>query len=258
MLENTPLAAASGAEPLLYVAELLHRVSNEYASAISLASVAASGSSSPEVRTALEPVIELLAQLVKAHRVLSPPTVESAADLGGYLTQLCQAKAEAELERRGTTLRLAVVSPVALDNVRCWRVGLIVSELITNAARHGLPSGPGEICVLLAADAGQVVCRVSDNGSAAATITPGLGTRIVDALAAELDGRVERRFGETGATITLTFPAQSCRSAHWPENSPRLAVGRHVGGIPRNCQPSAQSATLAGRHRMRTATRPRG
>lgn len=50
MLNATPTLPPSGGEPLLYVAELLHRVSNEYASAISLASVMASRASSPEAR----------------------------------------------------------------------------------------------------------------------------------------------------------------------------------------------------------------
>jgi len=97
--------------------------------------------------------------------VLLPPVVDGTVDLGDYLTRLCQAKVAAELERRGTTLRLAVRSPSALDPARCWRVGLIVSELITNAARHGLPPGRGEIFVSVAANATQVVCRVSDNGA---------------------------------------------------------------------------------------------
>jgi len=160
MLNASPTVAPSGGEPLLYVAELLHRVSNEYASAISLASVTASRASSLEAKSALKIVIEHLVQLASVHRVLLPPVVDGTVDLGDYLTRLCQAKAAAELERRGTTLRLAVGSPLALEPARCWRVGLIVSELITNAARHGLPSGRGEIFVSVAANAAQVVCRV--------------------------------------------------------------------------------------------------
>ena len=222
-----PQYLVSGAEPLLYVAELLHRVSNEYAGAISFASVMASRASSPEARSALKTVIEHLVQLASAHRVLF---ADGTADLGDYLTRLCQAKVAAELERRGTTLRLAVVSSVALDHARCWRVGLIVSELITNAARHGLPSGRGEIFVSVAANAAQVVCRVSDNGAATAAFRPGLGTRLVDALAAELDGHVERRFGGDGATITLMFPARSYRHARWPESGSFDHVRMRRGG----------------------------
>ena len=211
MLNGTPSVPASCGEPLLYLEELLHRVSNEYASAISLASVMASRASTDEAKMALETVIEHLAQRAAVHRVLSPPVVDGTTDLGDYLMRLCRAKVAAELERRGTTLRLAVVSPVVLDHARCWRVGLIVSELITNAARHGSSSGRGEILISVATNAGRVVCRVSDKGAATAAFKPGLGTRLVDALAADLDGHVERRFSEDGATITLTFPARSIR-----------------------------------------------
>lgn len=206
MLNGASTVPVSNGDPLLYVVELLHRVSNEYASAISLASVVASRASSHEAKNALETVIEYLVKLASAHRVLLPPVVDGTADLGDYVTRLCQAKVAADLERRGTTLRLAVGSAVALDPARCWRVGLIVSELITNAARHGLPSGRGEIFISVAANAAQVVCRVSDSGAATAACRPGLGTLLVDALATELDGHVERRFAGDGATITLTFP----------------------------------------------------
>jgi two-component sensor histidine kinase len=89
-----------GGEPLVYVAELLHRVSNGYAGAISLASVMASRASSPEAKSALGTVIEHLFRLAAVHRVLLPPVADGTVDLGDYLTRLCQAKVAAELERR--------------------------------------------------------------------------------------------------------------------------------------------------------------
>jgi two-component sensor histidine kinase len=81
MLNGAPTVPLSGSEPLLYVAELLHRVSNEYASTISLASVMASRASSPEVKSALKTVIEHLVRLASAHRVLLPPVDGGTADL---------------------------------------------------------------------------------------------------------------------------------------------------------------------------------
>ena len=99
MMNGTPSVPASGGEPLLYLEELLHRVSNEYASAISLASVMASRASTDEAKMALETVIEHLAQRAAVHRVLSPPVVDGTTDLGDYLMRLCRAKVAAELER---------------------------------------------------------------------------------------------------------------------------------------------------------------
>jgi hypothetical protein len=131
------------ANPLLYKAELFHRMSNEYAAAISFVSTVASESRNSEVMSALTAVVDHLTQLANAHRVLSPPNMEGEADLEEYLARLCNAKVGTEFIRPDATLRLAVSTSVALDSARCWRFGLILSELITNAAR-GLGWGPGE------------------------------------------------------------------------------------------------------------------
>src|SRR5882757_9448867 len=93
MLNDRPSPTVLGprSEPSLYMAELLHRVGNEYAIAIALASTA-SRKSSTEAKAALETVIQHLAQLGTVHRLLLPPAVEEGVDLGDYLARLCQTK----------------------------------------------------------------------------------------------------------------------------------------------------------------------
>ena len=204
-MRDSRTALAFGQEQMLYVAELLHRVNNDYTSAILLASLLASKSSSQEVKSALGRVIGHLTDLTRVHRVLSPPAAEGSSDLGDYLCRLCEAK-QVQLEWRNMMVHLVIESRVPLDNARCWRVGLVVSELITNAMRHGPASGADRILVSLVEEAGQIVCRVTDNGGGAETFRLGLGTHLVDALANELKGRIERRFGESGTAITLSFP----------------------------------------------------
>jgi two-component sensor histidine kinase len=202
-------SATSHTGSLLYVAELLHRVRNEYAKAIATASVMASRSASRETKVVLGEVIEYLTQLAKAHQLLSPPAFEGVADLGDYLARLCNIKVSTELAWRGTSLHLAVSSRIEIDSARCWRAGLIVAELITNAERHGAASGPAKIVVSAYLDANEVVCRVANDSFTTSMFTPGLGTYLVDELAAEIDGRIERRFDEKGVMITLSFPADS-------------------------------------------------
>jgi hypothetical protein len=109
--EGAPTVSVSGGEPLLYVVELLHRVSNEYASAISLASVMGSRASSHEAKSALETVIEHLVQLATAHRVLLPPVVDGTVHLGDYLDAALPSQSGGGARAAGTTLRLAVGSP---------------------------------------------------------------------------------------------------------------------------------------------------
>ena len=111
MLNRTPTALASGAELLHYVSELLHRVSNEYAKAISLVSVIASRLSSREVRSALENVIEHLSRLAKLDRVLSPPFADGATELREYLhpAMSSQGRGATHAARRDDTPRYPVV-----------------------------------------------------------------------------------------------------------------------------------------------------
>jgi two-component sensor histidine kinase len=122
---------------LLYVSELLHRLSNDYANAISFASALAARSFNDEAKAAMYEVIDHLHALAGLHDVLRPPLTGGLADLGEHLAKLCRTMSSALLEQRGITLRLAVSEPVLLDRRRCWLATLIVSELVTNAARHG-------------------------------------------------------------------------------------------------------------------------
>ena len=190
----------------LFFTEFLHRVKNEYACAISLATRLAAGSSNEETKAALAQVIDQLHALASAHDILRPPLTAALTDLGAKLTRLCRVMTSSRLAQRGIELNLAISEPVLLDCRRCWRAELIVSELITNASRHAFVSQAGRISVAVKTASGHVICRVSDDGSPAATIKRGLGTELIDALAADLDGYVERHHKASGTTATLCFP----------------------------------------------------
>ena len=190
----------------LYLAEFLHRVHNGYTCAISLANRLAARSAHEETKTVLAQIINCLHALAALHQMLRPPLTAAPADLSANLTQLCYAMTLSGLAERGIELHLAVTEPVMLDAKRCWRAELIISELITNASRHAFTSRAGRISVAVETAAGQIICRVSDDGSPTATLKRGLGSELIDALAADLDGYVERIHKAAGTTITLLFP----------------------------------------------------
>ena len=91
---------------------------------------------------------------------------------------------------------------------QCWYVGLIVSELITNAARHAFNERAGSIRVETRSMDDQVLCTVIDDGAAAVRPARGSGSEINDALAAQLGGTLSRTFSANGTTATLTFPCR--------------------------------------------------
>jgi two-component sensor histidine kinase len=188
----------------LYAAELLHRVHNEYTCAISLATRLAV-SSSKETKAALAQIVDQLHALARAHEILRPPTTTAVSDLSAGLMRLCQVMTSSRLAERGIKLNLSISEPVLLDAKRCWRAQLIISELITNASRHAFGSGAGRISVAAECVSGEVFCYVSDDGSPPINVTSGLGTELVDALAADLNGTVERHYATSGTTVTLRF-----------------------------------------------------
>src|ERR1700730_7798434 len=96
-----------------------------------------------------------------------------------------------------------------MSSERCWRLGLIVSELITNAERHAFRNGGGLIRIELLPSTSFVECRVTDNGVGEENAVPGHGLRIIESLAKSLGGTINQHIGPQGATAVLIFPSET-------------------------------------------------
>jgi two-component sensor histidine kinase len=209
MIQSLPLPRDTSGASLLHVAELTHRIRNEYMRAISFASLMATKTGNQEAKSVLGEIIRHLHSIAQTHGVLTPPLAEGVADLGETLARLCRALARStEIEHRGVTLFYSFDEPVLIDARRCWRAALIISELINNACRHAFGHRSGAILVAVVVRLDDIVCTVSDDGSSGPSVEAGLGTQLIDALAAEINGAVNRSFGECGTTITLSFPKE--------------------------------------------------
>ena len=205
MSQQTVLTSGVSDEARLLLREFSHRINNEFASAIGALSIAAR-SANDEAKAALAAVQDQLQMYARVHHALQMPEHTSRIDAAAYLRQLCWAISRSKLERKGIELRF-VERTFRMNSERCWRLGLIVSELITNAERHAFRNGGGSIRVELLPSLSFVECRVTDNGTAEANARPGHGLKIVEALAKSLGGTIDQRFGPQGATAVLIFPA---------------------------------------------------
>jgi two-component sensor histidine kinase len=186
------------------VEELNHRVINEFAEAIATLSLVSRNAVEP-VRAACEKAAQRLHAHAAAHRALLPPAGDTMVNAGDYLRQICTAYAGAALA--DGDVRLIVKSePVDLSPDRCWRLGLIVAELVRNAARHGLSNRRGLVLVRLTRRFGETSCLVCDTGQTTRTNAPGRGRRLMTALAADLGGSIEWWFTPQGAMARLLFP----------------------------------------------------
>jgi two-component sensor histidine kinase len=205
--------------------ELIHRINNEFSSLIGAVSRTAARSLNHEVKVALAHIIELLSHYAELHHALQMPDNDTHVDATSYLENLCLSISRSKLDGMKIDLVLTA-SPLHLPSEGCWRLGMIVYELVTNAARHAFGNGNGQVRVELSRAGKLVECRVVDNGSAPTSVGRGRGLKIVDELVKGLDGRLDQRFGPRGSFSILTFPHRG---------DPRqVGAGEKAGAICRN------------------------
>jgi two-component sensor histidine kinase len=185
----------------LFLRELNHRIRNELTSAICAVSAKAVQSDNVAVKAVLLDVVDLLHQCADVHRALRMPDQGRLTDAARYLQRLCFSITKHRLDRLAIRV-LFSADDLQLEGERCWKLGLIVSELLTNVARHAqFDARHPELRVELMLVGNLVKCRVSDNGSAFEPIRRGQGLTIIGELANSLGGRCAAE----GSSFLLTF-----------------------------------------------------
>jgi two-component sensor histidine kinase len=190
----------------LLLRELNHRINNELTCAICAVSAKAVQTDSVAVKEALLDVVDLLHQCADVHRALHIPDQGRLTDAARYLKQLCFSVTKYRLDRLAIRV-LFSAGDLRLEGERCWKLGLIVSELLTNVARHAqFDARLPELRVELMLAGNVVKCKVSDNGSAPEPVRRGRGLAIIGDLASSLGGRVHTSCAADGSSFLLSFP----------------------------------------------------
>lgn len=204
MTMQRPIPTAVAEMPLHLVEEINHRVINEYAEAISSLSLAAAEGPSGDAPAALVLAAERLRAHADTHRALLRPA-DGQVNLADYIGGLCASLSRASLADRRVHLTLDS-DDIWISSARAWRIGLAISELVRNAARHGLHGRGGSIAVRLAEHDGHILGRVGDNGLAREALQPGRGVGLVRALAAELGGSADWLLSPSGCMAHFHVP----------------------------------------------------
>ena len=203
MITSNTMPSASEMGTLLR--ELNHRINNQLAAVINLISIEAVRAEGTEAKASLSSAVELLHGCAEVHRALRMPEPETLIDAGVYVRRLCSALTVALLNRLDIRLTLNAES-LPLQPERCWRLGLIVNELVTNVTKHArFEARSGHITIKIAHRLGVANCVVADNGSAAPSGRQGQGLRIIRTLARSLGGRVELGLGANFRSVVLSF-----------------------------------------------------
>ena len=226
----------------LLLRELNHRIKNELTSAIYAVSAKAVRSDSVAVKAALLDVVDLLHQCADVHRALNVPDQGRLTDAARYLQQLCFAITKYRLDRLAIRV-LFSADDLRLEGERCWKLGLILSELLTNVARHAqFDAGHPELRVELMLAGNIVKCRVSDNGSASEPTPRGQGLAIIGELAGSLGGRVHTSCAAGGSSFLLTFPLTAAEQR--VAGAPRVVLKRRKMRAPQRLQASSGTEGL--------------
>jgi two-component sensor histidine kinase len=187
--------------------ELNHRVKNNLAIVSAMLSMQARAATSLEVRESLTTAVARIQTIADVHASLYRTGRKDEVDFAAYLNDLCRRLRSSVLDEGRITLALEV-EPASLPLDKAVALGVLVNELVTNAAKHAYPppSG-GPINVRLAHAPESLVLTVGDAGPGfpSEPRDSGLGMRLIRSLVQQL-GATLRIEQDRGAALHVRLP----------------------------------------------------
>ena len=190
------------------VKEINHRVKNSLQLVSSMLSLQAGND--PVLAERLQDASSRIAAIARAHdRLYRSPQIESI-DLGGYLIEVC-----GDLTEVTPHCEVLCDAPEVLfmSTDRAIRAALVVTELVTNAAKHAYPNGQsGRIWVSLERGTGSSArITVRDEGLGLPTDFDiakgkGLGMRLTMALAQQTEAVISAHRLGKGSQFVIELP----------------------------------------------------
>jgi two-component sensor histidine kinase len=181
------------AERDLMLRELEHRMKNNFQTVSALIATQLRRATDEQAKEALREALGRIESITEAQRNLyAVGDNDRSVDMAAYLQGLCGNLAEALF--LGELVRLECRADAGvIDRDRAMAVGLIVNELVTNAAKHAFVDGhAGQIRVAFEREARGYRLIVEDNGRGLpadfATRRQGLGRGLVEAFTRQAGG----------------------------------------------------------------------
>lgn len=208
--ERAVIEARDRAEILLR--EVNHRVGNSLQLVSAFMHLQSSALPDGPARDMMRETEARILAIAQVHRRLYTSPDVRGVDMDDYLSGLAE-ELESSLRTTDRPHRIAIAAePVRIATDRAVSLGVIVTELVTNAFKYAYPAGvQGEVRVRLARDGSLLSLVVEDDGvgmkDGAAPHGTGLGQRIVRAMATSIQSRIEREATGKGTKIVLAFPA---------------------------------------------------
>jgi chemotaxis protein methyltransferase CheR len=196
----------------LLLKEMRHRIANSLQLIASILMLKAETVDSKESRAHLEDAHDRIMSIATVQRQLEVVGKDEEIQVAAYLTGLCKSLARSMVGGRKAITVKVVASAGSLPSDTAVSVGLITTELVINALKHGFPDGQaGTVLVTYSADKSGWTLVVSDNGVGKAekneTDRVGLGTSILEALTNQLEANIQSESSSRGTKISVTHGA---------------------------------------------------
>jgi PAS domain S-box-containing protein len=194
----------------LLLRELTHRTKNHLIMIISLLRLKGARQTDPAAKQDFERAIERIHTIAFLHEQLYRRDQFDRINVESYVEEICANLQESILaDTKIAIVREIEAAELATD--QAVPLGLIVNELVTNAAKYAFASGQeGRISIRFRMRDDQCTLTISDNGRGlvAPSRTQGVGTKLVRALGKQIGARV-RVVGRKGLTYSFQFRANT-------------------------------------------------
>jgi two-component sensor histidine kinase len=218
-LDRHSVGFSSAQTPPIFDREADHRIANNLALIVSLLRLRArnlsqqSGAMEPaDVKMLLEDIAARVETVARLHRMLSQSYRDAQVDLCAYVRELCGSLTNALSPKGQARITCQTANPHLLPPDQVLTIGLLISELVTNAVKYAHPSGLSvQIDVDCRQTDGRLVLHIADDGVGLPdNFDPekdgGLGLRMVRSFAKQLGGTLRFESPGTGTSVRLEMP----------------------------------------------------
>jgi len=192
--------------------EASHRVANSLQLVSAMVSMQARLVTDETARAALDMTCQRIGAIAGIHRRLYTSASVNAVDMAEYLGSLVTDLAETLSIPAAPRQIVLDAAPLMLPSQQAVALGVAVNELVTNACKYACPpDGPGQIAVSLAEpEPGRFRLAVADHGPGLDPAAPprgsGLGSKLVEAMAATLQAQLRHQDNGPGLVVSLEGP----------------------------------------------------
>jgi two-component sensor histidine kinase len=191
----------------LLLEEMQHRIANSLQIIASILLLKARTVQSEETRQHLHEAHERVISVAAVQQHLHASARGDPIAIGPYLSKLCATLTRSMIgESRAVSMEVVANAGTVSSN-DAVSIGLIVTEAVINALKHAFPTDKpdGRIVVAYQIEGPNWTLSIGDNGigrpkESSGDTKAGLGTSIVNALAQQLDARVNVTGGPKGGT----------------------------------------------------------